>query len=514
MPRLLALEWDAREARAVVARSRGKDLTIEHAFAIELAPRDPGETFADVNVGERIAAALAARSIGRCETLAAVGRASIELRQLTMPACPEDEQPEMVRFQALRQFTGIGEDWPLDFVPLETGDAESLTVLAAAISPEMVEQIRSTCEAGEMTPCHLVLRPFAAASLLRRYDRTSLQPCRLMVDLLADEADLTILVGQNVALVRTVRLSGADDSNAQSRALLGEIRRTIAAAHNQIRDQRVEKVVLCGAGADQESIQDLIQRELGQEVESFDPFGDLRLAPELKAARPEHAGRFAPLLGMLLDEVHGSAHGIDFLHPRKKAASQNHHRRNLLIGAVAGTALLAMVFVIWSQLAAIDRDIRFLTDRSKSQQETVASAEEHRLHAATVEQFLRSDIPWLDEIDKLARDLPPPEDVLVEKLDLATRLPEGGQIVLDCYARESDQIREVDDALRSGDRQVMSTGRQWDPRRVEYPWHFRNTVFIEPQPVVASDSAFAPEAKPEETIEAEPDTKEQRDDEA
>ena len=36
MPRFLALEWDAREARVAVARTRGSDIVIEHAFAVAL----------------------------------------------------------------------------------------------------------------------------------------------------------------------------------------------------------------------------------------------------------------------------------------------------------------------------------------------------------------------------------------------------------------------------------------------------------------------------------------------
>jgi hypothetical protein len=358
-----------------------------------------------------------------------------------------------------------------------------------------------------MTPRRLVLRPFAAASLLRRHDRTSLQPCRLMVDLLRDEADLTVLVGQQVALVRTVRLAATDDVTAQSRALLGEIRRTIAAAHNQLRDQRVEKVVICGTGSGQEMIEGLVQRELGQDVEIFDPFEDLRLDAELSASPPEHPGRFAPLLGMLLDEVTSAAHGIDFLHPRKKAAPPNKSRRNILIGATAAVCLLTVVFVVWNQLAGIDRDIETLTEQFNSQKETVQTAEIKRARAAAVDQFLKSDIPWLDEIDRLALELPPPEDILVEKLDLATRMPEGGQMILDGYARESDHIREVGDALRSGDRQVQSTGGQFDPRRGQYPWHFRNTVFIEPQTAAAEEDAPA-------TDDADQDTKEQHDDAA
>jgi len=79
MPRFIALEWDLREARVAVARTRAGEVVIEHAFVVDLGPRDPGQTFADTNVGEKVAAALAARNIGRAETLVAVGRASIEL---------------------------------------------------------------------------------------------------------------------------------------------------------------------------------------------------------------------------------------------------------------------------------------------------------------------------------------------------------------------------------------------------------------------------------------------------
>ena len=51
-------EWDAREARVAVGRGRGRDVVIDHAFAVELVPRDPGQTFADIDVGKRVAAAL------------------------------------------------------------------------------------------------------------------------------------------------------------------------------------------------------------------------------------------------------------------------------------------------------------------------------------------------------------------------------------------------------------------------------------------------------------------------
>ena len=58
MPPLLAIEWDGYEARLAVARTRGNDVTIEHAFSVALLPRDSSQTPADVNVGDRITAEL------------------------------------------------------------------------------------------------------------------------------------------------------------------------------------------------------------------------------------------------------------------------------------------------------------------------------------------------------------------------------------------------------------------------------------------------------------------------
>jgi len=71
MPEHLAIEWDGYEARVAVARSRGAEIVIAHAFCVGLLPRDSGPSFADVNVGERIAAALAAPPIDRAAALEA-----------------------------------------------------------------------------------------------------------------------------------------------------------------------------------------------------------------------------------------------------------------------------------------------------------------------------------------------------------------------------------------------------------------------------------------------------------
>jgi len=511
MPRLVAIEWGSREARVASARTRGSEVIFEHAFAIDLQPRDPGQTFADTDVGQRISAALAARGIGRSETLVAVGRASIELRQLTLPPAPPEELPEIVRFQALRQFTTINEQWPIDFVEVDAGGSESKEVIAAAISPEMVAQIRSTCEAGDLTPKRLILRPFAAASLYRRRNQRAKESCCLMVDLLVEEADLTVMLNDQVVLMRTVRLSVTTDPTAQARALLGEIRRTMAAGRNQLRGRRIESVVLCGSGEEQASLQSLVETELAHPVTTFDPFGELQFGGDLKNQRPESPGRFAPLIGMLLDEVDGTQHAIDFLHPRRRTEPPNRLLRIGLIAGVAVAACLALAFVSWNELAKLDNRVNELALQSKELDTSVERARERISETTLVEQFVESDFGWLDELYTLSAELPPAEDVIVSQLIMTLRSPSGAQMIVDGYARDPEHIQNLQAALRANDRAVLSKGGSDDPRQETYRWQYKETVELQPRvvdppaPLSASSDAATPDEQDKQDEQSEQD---------
>lgn len=481
MAKLLAIEWDAREARIAVAQPRGKEVLLEDAFAVDLTADTDSP---DEQAAERIAAALAARNIGRAEALVAVGRANIELRQMTMPPAPPEELPEMVRFQAQRQFTTITPEWLLDFVPLPAEEGESPTVIAAAISPDIVSQIRKTCETCELTPKRLVLRPFAAASLLRRHDRGSHQPPRIMVDLLADEADLTVLVDEQVVLMRTVRLpSGSSDAenleSPQNKSLLGEIRRTIAAAQNQMGGKRVEKVIVCGDGSDQKSLCQYIEQQLSYTVETFDPFQQARQKREL--IRPEHAGRFTPLIGMLTDELEGASHALDFLHPRRRPEPPSNRRRNVLIGATAAAAALAISAIIWLQLTEKDNQLALLNIKSNGLKSKVTEAQKHRDDLALIRDFQDSDILWLDELYELCETVPPSQDILVSRVVLGVREPKGGSLQITGYARDSGLIENLRNALSRGGREVVPGGSRFDERHNDYQWQFSETALIEPR---------------------------------
>ena len=500
MPRLLALEWDQKEARVVIARTRAGGvaggLAVEQALAVPLPQRE-GAPATEAEIGSALAKALAEHGASRLETLVAVGRSSIELKFLSTPPAPPEELPDLVRFQAMRQFTSLGDDWPLDFVPLSPNADGGSNVLAAAISPELVQQIRHTCDAAGLRLSHLVLRPFAAAALVKSEAIDG--KCRMTVDLLGDDADLTVLIGEQVIFPRTVRLPTAVEPEILARALLGEGRRTIIAAQNQLGGRRVEEVVIFGDGLHHSTVKQLLEKELAMPVRLVDPFERIEWAEGTKSRKPEFPGTFAPLLGMLLDEAAGPtagapAHAIDFLHPRKRPAPPNRRRTAIVAAAaVAAVLLLGLVAIQW-QLRSLDAQIRTLTTQRNDQEKLAKAGVRPREDVEKVDRFAAADITWLDELRRLSEQFPPAEQVLVEDFT-ANYVPSGGgKIIVSGMADNEGRIRQIEERVHDEQHRVQGSGGQYDPEAAGLKWRFKEEVTVVPPEEDAPASA-APAAK-------------------
>ena len=502
MARLLALEWDSREARVVLARRGARSVVIERAFSIDLGSRAEGATAAEIeaNVGNRLAGALEQYRVGRAETLVAVGRTNIELRLLSVPPAPEDELPDIVRMQAVRQFATLGDDWPLDFIPLPGTADGSISVLAAAISPELVEQIRQTCDKADLAPKRLVLRPVAAASLLMRRGGSS--RCRLMIEQLSDEADLTVLVGQNVVFMRTVRVGAHDDAEQQARWLLGEIRRTIAAAQNQLGGRGVEQIVLAGDGTSHAALKEQIESQLSLPVELFEPFAGLALDGDLANNLPERPGSFAPLLGMLLDEAEDIQHAIDFLHPRKRRPPVSQRRRLAVIAGCAAAVVLLGAGTLWWQYSSLGKQIQELNTRSNNLKKDQKQASEILAKAEILDKWAAADVAWLDEMHYVSDRFPAGDKAIVTQFTALVRPNGGGGVIfLDSAVTEASLIAQLEGRLRSEKREVRGSGGLPADNQGAYLWAFRETITVNSTDgSAAGDSSDEEELSPIEVI--------------
>src|SRR5690349_3110150 len=151
MPRILAIDWDRHEVRALLISAGPTGTSVAGAWTASLATAEP-EGLSGKQIGTRLAAAMGGPVSGKVTTLVGVGRDNVQMKLMSLPPAPADELPEMVRFQAEREFTALGTDSALDFIPL-AGDAETANqVLAIALSPAGIQEVRELCEAIGVEP--------------------------------------------------------------------------------------------------------------------------------------------------------------------------------------------------------------------------------------------------------------------------------------------------------------------------------------------------------------------------
>ncbi|MDZ4820551.1 MAG: hypothetical protein SGJ20_16420 [Planctomycetota bacterium] len=474
MAKFLAVEWDNKEIRLVIARQRGNEAVLEQAKTIPLA----NSSGTAQSITKLLQDALNDQQLKRLECLATVGRPDIELKDLSLPPAPDHELPDMVRFQALRDFTHLGDDWPIDFIPLPGSAEEQRSVMTGAISPTVLAEITQVFTAVDLKLQHLVLRPCAAASLLARR-RPQHSQVRMLVDMLGDEVDLTVLVGDTPIFMRTARLPADSRHSESARPLIGEIRRTIAAVHNRLHDRRVEAVVLCGNGLIEQSLSEQIRQEINLPVELFDPFAEFGLEGGLERKLPADRSRFVPLLGLIAGAAAQSRHDMDFLDPRRPPVPRNYRRELAAAAALVGVLLLAFIGWTWWSLSELDAQILATNDASKQLDAKIKQVDQLQKEMGDIEKWMSGDIAWLDVLHDVSTNAPKAQEAMLRSLNGRSSDKSGGTITLEGMLSKQESFSALEQRMRDNYRQgtVREINRTSPSER--YPWNFKADMAIE-----------------------------------
>jgi hypothetical protein len=491
MPRILAIDWDRYEARAVLVSSGPTGSSIAGAWAASLSTQDPAGLSAK-QIGGRLAAAITEPVTGKVTTIVGAGRDQVQMKLLSLPPAPEEELPELVRFQAEREFTALGGEAALDFIPL-AGDAQTPNqVLAVALSPAGMTEVRELCQALELEPDRVVLRACAAGAAVNRAGIVDAGKIALVVNPLTDEADLTVQSGEQVHLMRTVRLPDPAQAESRRRALLGEIRRTVAAARQQLTDRPVELVVLCGNASAPDRASGLAD-ELEIPVVMFDATESAPAGVTSHGVPNESLARFAAVLGMALTEADRRSPIIDFVNVRRKAEPQRFTRTHALAAGAAAVILLGFLAHWWFNSARLSRELAGVRSQIASLQSSKKQYDTITNNAMAIEDWLATDVNWLDEMEQFGRRLRPQpfsskefpvnDDVVVTQLSMlrpAGNQAVGGKMGLSAVAKTEAAIAALERRL-DDDRHKVRPGIVGSDSSVNgYPWAFSLDVDVAP----------------------------------
>jgi len=474
MARMLATEWSQHEVRYVLASGGGGKLRIESVGAQPIESDEAGNV---ADVSQVLANVVASFKAARMTTLIGIDRASIELLHMQLPPASDNELPVIVANQAQRESAAFNDGSVVDFVPDELVAGEPRNVTAAVMAAGRLAGINGTCESAGLTPTKMLLRPYASASLFLQLNDNKDERC-LLVNLVNDEADLTVVDGGKLAFSRTIRLPDPADSEACYERVFTEIPRTLMLApQHDNRSDAVQSVVVFGNAGDHQPLIERLRGELKSDVQHFDAFGALDADNNSVL---DDSGRFVPLLGMLLDEARGQRHAIDFLNPRRKREPPNRKRMLATIGGPVAAVVLGLVYFVWGGLAEAEEEIATLNDQYKELAETVKSTEKNRLLAEAIANWENGNIDWLGEIHELSREFPSSRDVLVLRMSMSSSRDGTGSITLDGLARQQSVVRQMEDRIRDKNHESQTRHVQEQQPDGSYSWRFSTTVRVAP----------------------------------
>ncbi len=489
MPYLLAVDGDSQQARYVLATVSNRKVRVSGLGSEDLPAELPsaGEDEADAPVSPEEALdawyagwldrVLKKHRVRSCRLLFALPRSSVELFSVNLPPTTDEELPELVENRAMQESTSITDDTILDFLPDEAEPGESRRVTVAALQPEELAVVRRRCEAKRRKLQRLLLRPLASLSLFRRLSSDREAP-GLIVSRAGTEADLNVVHEGRLVLTRTVRFPEEATDEEISDRLLAEIQRTLLTTpRDLLGEQSIERVSVIGGQADNAALLEEIEQQLTLSAEVLDPF---TVAGVKEARVPVQRGRFAPLMGMLLDEALGTQ-PVDFLHPRR--IPQRLAPWKVAVGALGALALVSLIvgFFVWGQLSEVREENAALRQRMRELNEIAGRAVRQRDRIEAIAAWRNRDVPWLDELRDLSVRFPPPRDAVVTRMTMRPSQTRGGMIDLQGLVRDPNIVVNMERQIRDRYRNVRSRRIQQRALQDDYTWLFETSVSVLPR---------------------------------
>lgn len=478
MAKKLAIEWDSQALRMVIARQRGSSITVEQALVIPLSAAGDDVESVEGRVGRLLKEQVASHGLNKLPTIIGVNRSSVELQIFSVPPVPDEELPDIVRYQAIRECANVGEDGIVDFLRLPMTEAGQSRVHAAAISSKQFKTYQKMCNVAQLQPQSFFIRSFGAARLAAAQSNLSGKTF-LLVESLAERAELTVVHQNEVVLTRSTKIPGDVGSEHFVHALQGEIRRTMFAAKTKDSTVSISQIVILGQPADQ-AAWNAFGQELKLPVEFLDPLSAEHITSSVELP-PESAAQLGALIGLLWADSAGTEASIDFLNPRKRPDPPD-RRRTYVLGAAAAACVVGLVgYIVWSGISVRDAKIeRLKADIAKVQKsnEPLLEVEEQIIE---IDDWAKADVNWLDELYHLSEKMPSADEAIVKRINMQSTNNAGGRITIDGHVSSESVISQMEGSIGDEFHEVYTREAKNVELAGPYRWSYMDVITISPE---------------------------------
>ena len=142
-------------------------------------------------------------------------------------------------------------------------------------------------------------------------------------------------------------------------------------------------------------------------------------------------------------------------------------------------AVFLLGFFVYRQFAEWDRKIANATSEVNTMLATSEAADASIARTETIDQFLDSDVNWLDEIRRLAAKAPPSEDLIVTNINgTANTRSGGGTLRVSGSVTDPGIIDAMEVSLRDEKHSVIGKGSGEQKGDDSYRWPVTETLTI------------------------------------
>jgi hypothetical protein len=469
---ILAVQWDRENLDYLLAERHSGSVKVRSIGTARLVS-DEGEPLAVSDVLKQEVQRLGVR---KPKVVVGLNRAQVDVSTLELPPATDDELPELVMNQVLRDAGDLADEGVVDFVPLSGTGEEARRVFAFIVERGALEHVEQVCAEASAKPVAVVYRPLACVTLLQRVVPQS-QQTMILATVQGNQADLSIVRHGQLIYTRTARLGSTETVEAAADKLAVEVQRSLAAA-SLTPDAEDQHMYVFGALDSGEPLVELLADKLSVPVSLLDPLRH----DHIEGLVRESASRVAPLLGMV-HEHFADGHPIDFLHPKQPPSPPNPWRRVGGYAAVAAALLLCFGYWQWNERAKANEELGELRDSLRTLTKQVEKVQQKQRVVTAVQAWQRDGVNWLDELYDITNRFPKGSDALVRKLNVSPG--RGGTSVIDMavQVRDPTVVTEMGDEIRDSFHDVRSKRVSERSSSKDYPWQFETQITLRPRTV-------------------------------
>ena len=441
MPHWVATSWDKNQLLILTAKTKKGKAFYEKAVRIlpdipadkSAAQTDAASGFTPETVKAKLRHFVQQERLGKYDTLVVMGRDDVEVRSMVFPPVPNDEIPDLAKFQASKEFTEYDQTTSLDYVLFDGVKKDKRHILAASLTKTRRDVVEDVISGAGLDLQRIVLGPCESA---KRFATITVQQktggagkTTLLVEMGEISATLVLLYRGQPAFVRTAhfpkpvwaeleqvtkkQFENADEL-AKWKWFTSEFKRTIVAAINDVPSEKIDEIVLCGVGERYEKLMVLLEESIAVPVSLFNVWRFENREGEIKNHLPVFEEQFLPLIGALTAALAEKPNALDFKNPKRKPEKRTN--RNVITAIVAACVLLVIATGAWGFMRRMTLEDELKRYESE-QAELVRLTAPHDQLQQQINEINKwkknGEVNWLEQLAWLSNSLPQSQDVIV-----------------------------------------------------------------------------------------------------